>query len=164
MQPDGLKNMGVISQESRIRNMKGFSLIEVAMVVFILTFVLIGLLMSSGEARARQSLNEAKELVVRVLEAARNRSATGYGASSHGVYIESDGITEFEGEIYVPGSGYKHFLPPLTSSDQTGTQIVFKRLTMQTNLALPIVITISNSKGDTETVNVSPSGAISGSD
>ena len=135
--------------------LRGFSLIEVVTVIFVISFVMAGLFMTSGQARARQSLNEAKELVVRVLETARNRSATGHGSMSHGVYIESDGITEFEGESYT-GAGYKHILPPFTLTDQTGTEIIFKRLTMQTDLSLNVKIIILRSTGDTETVMVSP--------
>lgn len=135
----------------------GVTLIETVVVMGILVLVAIASLGSMRNVRSKAALDDGQALLVRALEKARSRAATGFGTTNHGVYIEPDRIVEFEGSAYVPGSGTESLLPGAVSI-QTSTTVIFTRLTAEASVSA--TLTLANTSGATSTVIVTGDGAI----
>lgn len=142
-----------------INKKQGFSLIETMAVVSITGFLAMGVAFTIRQSRAASALTEAQTIIVRSLEEAQNRAMAGIGTQSHGVYIDEKTVTIFEGLSYVAGTGEIFYLPPLTSTDQTGLTIIFKRLAGTTD-ANSVIIISSNLSGATKKITVTTAGAI----
>lgn len=133
-----------------------FTLIEVLIVIAILGIVAAGASFMMNGTRNRVSLEGGQATVLNALERAKNRAATGYGTGNQGVHIENYKVVNFEGDFYA-GIGEE---TPLTGSqtDQSFTDIIFKRLSATSSA--DITITITNGSGETATISVATSGAI----
>ena len=146
-------------KENKVFHRKGFSLIETMAVVSITGFLAMGIAFTIRQSQASSTLNEAQTIVVRALEEAQNRALTGVGTKGHGVYIEEKNVTIFEGPVYIAGTSNMVLLPPLTSTDQTGLTIIFKRLAGTTDADYLITVS-SNLSSATKKITVTAAGAI----
>ena len=138
---------------------KGFSLIETLAVVSITGFLALGVIFTIRQSQAASALTDAQTVIVRSLEKAQNRALTGIGTQSHGVYIEEKNVTIFEGSAYVAGTGETFLLPALTSTDQTGKTIIFKRLAGTADMGAVIIVS-QNLSGSTKKIIVTTAGEI----
>ena len=134
---------------------------EVLVVVGIMTILAIAPFITLRTVNERVAFKDAQASILAALEGARGRAATGFGAtiSDHGVHIEGNTLTSFEGSTYIPGNGSETTLPPSVSVDSTSDTIIFSRLNVQTGT--DTVINISQSSiGANSTITIQSNGAI----
>lgn len=82
---------------------KGFTLIEVLVVIgIIIGLFAIGALVDSSSI-GRQSLSSVESTLVSVLQKARSRAMNNIAETSHGVFIDSDKFVLFQGGSYDSG-------------------------------------------------------------
>jgi prepilin-type N-terminal cleavage/methylation domain-containing protein len=144
----------------KICNAKGFTLIEI-IVVLTLFSILGALMLGIGvDSVERTIVGEKRTMVVELLERARTRSMSNIGALPHGVYVTGADITLFQGGTYVPGNPSNEIS---TSNEQvtitapaTPFSVVFTQLSGTTT---PVAITFSNN-GQSYSVTVNAEGRI----
>ncbi len=145
---------------------KGFSLIEIIIVIGIL-----GLLTAISVAtfvtfRNSQGLNKDTETVVEVLEQARTQTLSSQNGSAYGVHFGTSAVTLFAGGTYAAGAAGNQIFS-LLSSDTiltitltgAGSDVVFNRLTGETGQDGTIVLS-SASAGRTRTVTIYKTGVV----
>jgi prepilin-type N-terminal cleavage/methylation domain-containing protein len=137
---------------------RGFSLLELLVVVGIFSTIVFFALGSFSTSRESLALNDTEALVLFALEESRNKSTTGVGVTEHGVYVEEDKLTMFAGNSY-SGVGDVRYLSSRVVTDKTGAEIVFGRLSG--NSSEETTITLTNNEGDTREINITYDGLIS---
>lgn len=130
-------------------------MIETLVVTSILGLIAVGGIYKVINAQEKSALNDAQAAVVRMMESARNASASGEGTQDHGLYIEQNGITLFEGNI---GNGTKYFFHPAVESNLSGEEIRFARYSSEPSAGVTVVL--NGNRGGQRTIEVSSSGAI----
>ena len=120
---------------------KGFTLVEILIVIAIFGIVGSAASVMFNETRNRVVLEDAQASVINALEQARSRALTGVRTtgttgSDHGIYIDytNNKIYSFEGNAW-PGTGQEISLPPNVSIiyPTSNMEIIFNRLSGQTN-------------------------------
>lgn len=88
------------NKKNLFANKQGFSLIELLIVIAIIV-VISGLGLFVGlDFYKTYALNSERDIVTSVLMKARNRAANNLNESPHGLYIDSNGYTIFQGISY----------------------------------------------------------------
>ena len=108
----------------------GFTIIEVITSSFVLAVVSTTAIVSFHLTFTKSAVTDAQTVIVSAMENARSKAMSGYGIAStnYGVRIDMDRVVEFQGSTF-SGVGTAVSFPPTVSSDQSGTDIVFERLT-----------------------------------
>lgn len=84
--------------KSRITN--GFTLIEL-MIVIAIAIILIGAMLPVfGNLQSSAQLNESTSQLIQALRIAKERSVSNMNNSSHGIYLEADRYTLYQGSSY----------------------------------------------------------------
>jgi prepilin-type N-terminal cleavage/methylation domain-containing protein len=145
---------------------KGFTLVEILVVVAIMTILAAIVLGSFRAFRSAQGLEKDTELIVEVLRQARSQTLTSQNGSSYGVYFASSTIALFAGTTYNASdtSNQNFFLinkDVVLDLNLTGESrsIVFNRLTGETVHNGTIIIS-SPSSSKTKTITVYKTGLI----
>ena len=110
---------------------KGFSLIELLIVVAIIV-VISGLgLFVSLDFYKTYALSSERDIVIGILMKARNKAANNFNQSAHGVFVDPDGYTIFQGSSYASrNTSYDEFVKRNNSITASGlSEIVFEQLT-----------------------------------
>ena len=110
---------------------KGFSLIELLIVVAIIV-VISGLgLFVSLDFYKTYALNSERDIVVGILMKARNKAANNFNQSAHGVFVDSTGYMVFQGSSYASrNTSYDELIKRNNSVTASGlSEIVFEQLT-----------------------------------
>jgi len=110
---------------------RGFSLIELLIVVAIIV-VISGLSLFVGlDFYKTYALNSERDIVVGILMKIRNKAANNFNQSAHGVFIDSNGYTMFQGPSYaLRNASYDEFVKRNSSVTESGLgEIVFEQLT-----------------------------------
>ncbi|MEK7463424.1 MAG: prepilin-type N-terminal cleavage/methylation domain-containing protein [Patescibacteria group bacterium] len=113
-----------------VRLVRGFTLIEVMIVVGILAG-LAGLgLFVSVDLYKSYVFHSEKNILVSIIQKARNQSLVNINESKHGVYLENSQYTIFQGENYASRNVvYDEIIQAKTAISRTGlTEIVFDQL------------------------------------
>lgn len=141
----------------------GFTLIEVLVAISILFIISAAAITMYHGLADIVALRDGTATVLHALEEGRNRAAVGVGEGDHGVYVEEDRITVFEGSDPlnpVPGTERTIFLPSAVATDQTvGTAFIFSRLSGESSSAG--TITLTHEDGETAAISVTYDGIIS---
>lgn len=154
-----IKKLHWLNSESKTSQTKtGFSLIEILTVLGILSIITITAIVIFGETRNRTVLQDAQATVLYALEEARSRATTGVGNTGHGVHIEEKRIVTFEGSEYIKGNGDEIILPFSVSTNQSDLDIIFSRISAQSNINTTIIL--SHISGLTGTITISQDGRI----
>ena len=139
---------------------KGFTLVEVLIVLGILAILSVIIFSTFIEFRKNQALVMDTDTIVEVLRQARNQTLLSKGPSVYGVHFTSSKITLFTGENYVDNNVANQDFT-LNSTDTiltinivpAGADIVFNRLTGETVNFGTIVVSLSGgSKSKTVTI------------
>jgi prepilin-type N-terminal cleavage/methylation domain-containing protein len=146
----------MVYSKEKIKN--GFSLIEMVTVIGIFGIVAVAGFGAFKGVKNRVVLDEAQANLLFALEQARNRAATGFGTSGHGIHIEEKRIVIFEGTEYVEGEGEEIILPPTVSTNQTNSNIIFNRISASTNASTTIII--NHISGDKKIITITQDGRI----
>ena len=110
---------------------KGFSLVEILVVLAIISIMAGILILSFASAQRDAVLEEAGASVMHAFESARNRSTSGVGGEDHGIWMKGSEIRIFSGEEYHEDSVERVInLPSPVESDLSDEiSLVFKRIT-----------------------------------
>jgi len=114
-----------------LKTKQGFTFIELLVVVAIMVMISgLGLFISLDFYKT-YALNSERDIVVSIFMKARNRAANNFNESGHGIYINSDGYTVFQGSSYVSrNQTYDELIKRAYSVTSSGLQeIVFEQLT-----------------------------------
>lgn len=128
------------------------------MVVAIVGILASVMMVGFGGTQRQAVLDANYATVFSALETARSNASQGVGTEPHGVYIEEDAVTLFEGTSYT-GAGERIPLSSLTETNHTGTTIVFDRITGETAADQTVTVTHTTS-GNSKSVTVSTYGRI----
>jgi len=136
----------------------GFTLIEILIVTAILVILFgMGLFMSFDFYRSFL-IHSERDLLVGVLEKARNRAMNNIGESPHGVHITSSSYILFQGTAYASANPDNE---PITSNPaitKAGlTDIVFSQLSGDPDTTGSITL---QSSARTDIININDEGAI----
>ena len=141
---------------------KGFTLLELLIVISIMIIVGGVVMGSLADARERMALRGASAEVAGALLKARTSALMGRGTSNHGVYFEdATHLRIFQGSSF-PGVGETvdlSILGPVTlPASVAGTSIIFSRLTGETpsNYSMDL----AHPSGRTTNISVNHEGVI----
>jgi len=133
----------------------GFSLIELMVVIGIVGILAAASFMSVNKRRSGIALEDAQANLLIALEKARSNSVAGIGTLPHGVRIESNKFTIFEGATDISSVTF----PPSISTDQAlPLNIIFNRISGTSTAST--TITISRPDGSQKKINIFKDGRI----
>jgi prepilin-type N-terminal cleavage/methylation domain-containing protein len=152
---------------SNVKPRKGFTLIELLVVVAILA--VLGALIAVSMARytRTQALAGVLGAVVSQLEDARSRTLSSQGGSQYGVHLETGGATLFRGDTYDQNDPLNETTPLdsrvtlAVSLSGGGEDVVFERLTGETEDHGTAVLTIAAPAALSKTITIQETGVIS---
>lgn len=150
-----------------IKNIRGFSLAEIVVVVAILALITVLALFSFGAFSAKQALDKDSLTVLATLNDARSKTLSSQGAAQYGVHLEEFRAVLFRGSSYsssdpqneeVALSGYSR----ISGINLAGgaSDIIFSRLTGATGQNGTIVLSLRNDNTTTRTITVYATGII----
>jgi prepilin-type N-terminal cleavage/methylation domain-containing protein len=147
---------------------KGFSVLEILIVVGIIGVLVAIILFQFGDFRYGQVLKTETEKVITVLQDARNRTLASVDDSRYGVHVDTDQITLFKGASYSVGDPNNEIVPVdelleigEISLNGGGSDIVFQKLTGKTDDYGTFALILSVDSTSSSTVTVSPIGIAS---
>ncbi|MDP2593634.1 MAG: hypothetical protein Q8P52_03235 [bacterium] len=146
---------------------KGFTFIELMFIIAV-TVVLVGIVSSSfSNFGKHQELVTAAEVLSSVFFEARSYTISSKNASSYGVHIESDRVTRFTGETYDqndPNNKVVMLRGAVTISETNlqggGSDVIFNRLTGDTNQYGTIIISRADDGSQTRVITITKTGFI----
>ncbi|MFZ2522787.1 MAG: type II secretion system protein [Minisyncoccia bacterium] len=145
----------------------GLTLVELLVVISILAILGLVILTSFIGFRSNQSLQKDAELVVELLNQARNQTISSKNLSQYGVNFSTSTATVFTGSVYsaLASDNEVHNLLSASNSISVSlnggsSSVVFERLSGGTNQNGTITLTSSGLSG-TKTVTIYSTGVIS---
>ncbi len=148
-------------------NMRGFTFIEIMVVVAVVLVLSAIAVWSLGAMNERLLLRAAMSDVAFALEAAKARAVAGTGGEPHGVNFEADHFTEFSGNSFnVDDEGnVVHALDDRVglSTDilQSEESVIFSRLSGAIDEAVTITVYLIDDPDMNKTIVIGPGGDIS---
>jgi prepilin-type N-terminal cleavage/methylation domain-containing protein len=151
--------------QNHINNKKGFTIIEILIVLSILTlisFITFGFFV---DYRKSQGTTQDVELIASLLYKARSDAISSNGSSDYGVHFASSTATTFKGTTYNPSDPVNqvfsftagNFLS-IISLTSGGVDVVFNKLTGETNQ--PGSLTLTTADGSVKVITVYQTGLI----
>lgn len=149
-----------------MKRKNGFTLIEI-LIAFAAVLLLGSLsLVSFRASRNARELSTSAENVLAIIRRAQERTLAGENNSIWGVHLEQDKIVLFEGTDYTTSTNKTEY--PLStlleitaiSLNTGGSDIVFKRITGDTNNSGSFVIDVRADTGNSFAVTIAPSGKV----
>ncbi|HEY4518447.1 MAG TPA: prepilin-type N-terminal cleavage/methylation domain-containing protein [Candidatus Paceibacterota bacterium] len=146
---------------------KGFTLLEMLIVLVITAVICVGAITSLGRFRANTALDAAHQDTLTALHEARELTLSSKEATVYGVHFQTDKAVRFTGATYDAGatSNVTYLFDPrvravsISLSDGV-SDVVFKRLTGETNATGTIVVAVYGKDMLRATTTVSSSGII----
>jgi len=137
--------------------MKGFTLVEILIVIVIVSFLLIFTLSWGMDFWKTQQIDSMAEEVIQALRRARLSSVSSGSDSSSGVYFDSGRYVLFRGTSYASRDSEEVFLSDASFSGDI-SEVVFSKLEGMPSNTGDIILTVS---GKTRTININSAGRIS---
>lgn len=161
------KRRGKEFRNSRLKNCRGFSLVETLVVLAVASLVTIIVVSVFSNTASRETLNKQKAIAVSLLETARGSTLSAKNASVYGVHFESAKAVLFAGQTYNaadPSNTVEMFSPSTRISQISlaggGSEVIFNRLTGETQQFGTIQISLVASSTQTKTITVFQTGII----
>ena len=147
--------------------MKGFTLIEIVIVISILgllaTFGFLSLSSSQDSLNVNRSIEDVRSLLLD----ARTRTLSGEGGDRYGVHFELDTVRLFKGSIYDPllPPEKEIILPPrvtisVIALSGGGSEVLFKKLTGETDQGGTVTIQSTGSTPRTRVLEINTTGSV----
>jgi len=131
-----------------IKKNKGFSLIEMVIVLAIVAILSYIAVLSFSKTNSREALDKSVLTLISILNEAKSEAISSKNFSNYGVRIQKDRVISFQGTY---GTDNKTYIFPtsvtISTSTGIGTDIIFKNTTGFTSASGTITFT---------TVNVNP--------
>lgn len=146
-------------------NMRGFSIIEVLVVVLLLTIIAtIGMKTFFG-FQEEQSLATYTSITISTLQKARDLTLASKDDTVYGVHFETDTITLFSGGVYSSGASSNevidmHSRLNMANTFASGDDVVFTRLTGGVSQAGVVTLSLKSDSSKNQTVTISLSGLV----
>ncbi|OGD69652.1 hypothetical protein A3I18_01780 [Candidatus Campbellbacteria bacterium RIFCSPLOWO2_02_FULL_35_11] len=147
-----------------IQKNKGITLLETLFALGIVFMLFVFGIKPFEAVRDRQILNDATEDIEAMLQEARSNTSASIGASNYGVHFETDSATYFAGSYYSesdPDNKQIIFTDVSITSVSligNGSDVVFNRITGDTNTNGAIVVSLLNNSTKTKTITIFPIG------
>lgn len=146
--------------------MKGFTLIEILIVIGILLIVLFIGLSTLPAFNKKVELDTFTENIISSLSLSRAKTLSSKDEARYGVHFEQNKIVLFKGTDYASGSDYKVIIAP--ASVEVGSitlnggtsDVVFKRLTGETDGYGTITTRLKSGTQDTKTIVIEKTGVV----
>ena len=152
-----------------MRLKSGFTILELALVVAIIAVLSVIVINTFINFRKNQALEKDTEIVVQVLEQARNQTLSSKNSSVYGVHFTAPKITLFKGSSYVANdSNNRDFVLSSTDTILTifltgaGVDVIFNRLTGETSQDGTVTVS-SPGLSRTKTVTIYKTGVVESS-
>lgn len=146
---------------------RGFTLIEILVVVAILGILLTIATPAFSKFRQRSILNVETEEIISIVNQARIFTMSSRGDKQYGVHFDADKVVLFEGGTYTVGasSNKQHIFSPVVTLSPIvisggGFNIVFERLTGATTQNGTTTLFVVGDTQASSTIVVSPSGLV----
>ena len=147
---------------------RGFTLIEMLIVVFLVITLSTLVFYNLSSRRTSQALNNGEDEIVALVNEARGSTISGENGSQYGVHFETHKAVLFAGTTYTVGSSTNKEYDldgavTINSTSLSGgsSDMVFKKLTGDTDQYGTIQI-ISTPGNATKTITVSKNGFVTG--
>lgn len=143
--------------------MKGFTLIEIIIVVVILAILTALALVSFSGFRQNQILNTEVNKVISVINEARSKTLSSQDFSQYGAHFESSAVILFKGLAY-PGGGISTTTLPSsmeisgTSLNGGGSDVVFQKLTGKTDNYGAVTFRVKADTNKIKIINIKQTG------
>ncbi len=86
--------------QAKLKNQKGFTLMEVLLIVSISILLAITTLPIYSNLQISSQLEGNTSQIIQIIRTARERSAAGFNNAQHGVYFQADRYTLYQGTSY----------------------------------------------------------------
>lgn len=146
-------------------NTKGFTLVEILIVISVLTFISLITLGFFVDYKRSQGVTQDVELATSVLYKARNDAISSNGSADYGVRLASSSVILFKGSTYVSTQATNQvflFTSGSVISNVSlvsgGVDIIFNKLTGET--AQSGVFMLTTPDGGVKTITIYPTGLI----
>ncbi len=146
---------------------KGLTFIEIIIAVAILMVITVFTLVSLNTFRENQSLKNAVNETVSLINQARSKTLSSQEFSQYGVHFESSRTVLFKGTIFSePNSENIVFAVPSSieissiSLNGGGVDLVFQKLTGKTDQFGSIIFRVKNDISKTKTIDIKNTGII----
>ena len=145
---------------------KGYSALEVVIVIGIVAVVAGVILAPVSGFRAAQDLNNSADRIVAMLSEARSKTVASNSDSRFGVHFEAGSATLFRGDAYSEGDGENVvYLVPDRALVETALQggasdVLFNRLTGGTQRYGTVTLRSVADPGDTKAVTINQYGIV----
>jgi len=87
--------------QTKLKSQKGFTLMEVLIIVFISGLLVITVLPIYNNLQISSQLRGNTSQIIQVIRTARERSSSGLNDAQHGVYFQADRYTLYQGTSYI---------------------------------------------------------------
>jgi Tfp pilus assembly protein FimT len=147
--------------------MKGFTIIEI-LIIIVVSITLLGLtLMSFNNLNASRALDGSTLLVVSVLNQARIQTLASKDNTQYGVHFDNSSAILFKGDTYSPVSSDNvvvniHSQASISNINLTGggSDVVFERLTGKTAQNGVITLSLNSNPSNSRTLSVYLTGLV----
>lgn len=147
-------------------HIKGFTLIEIAVVIGIMAILGTSALVSFSASRNVRDLTTSSQNTLSILRLAQSRTLAGEDDSAWGIRLESNQITLFKGNTFAVSPLTTVY--PLPSSMQItnivlnggGSDVVFKRVTGETDQTGTFLLSVINAPSSSFSVTIDSLGKV----
>jgi prepilin-type N-terminal cleavage/methylation domain-containing protein len=144
---------------------RGFTLVEIVMVLAILVFLAAGAASAFSSFTRERALTGAAESVLSLLRSAHGQTLAAKNDASYGVHFASSTVTLFRGATYVQGGAGNvavsldsRVIVSVVSLSDGGSDVHFTRLTGEAEEYGTITVALVSTSTRTARITVSPSG------
>lgn len=149
---------------------KGISLIEIIIIISIISIIVAITIPNLSSFRNQREIINTKEDIIALLNEARNSTISSKNSTNYGVHIQTDRAILFPGDVFVDNTNNKQIdFSSVVNVPSTGginlygggDDVVFERLTGNTENHGTIVIQLTSNSSVQKTINISSLGIIS---
>jgi len=149
---------------------KGISLIEIIIIIAIISIITAITIPNLSSFRNQREMINTKEDIIALLNEARNSTISSKNSTNYGVHIQTDRAILFPGDVFVDDINNKQIDFDLSVNVPStgglnlsggGDDIVFERLTGNTENHGTIIIQLTSDSSVQKTITISSLGIIS---
>lgn len=145
--------------------MRGFSLIEIIVVLSISLILMVAVIVSFSSFRGESEFNKSVEDILIAIQLARSKTISSENFYQYGVHLETGRITVFKGIVFSENDP-ENLRTDLSSLIEIsdiflnggGSDIVFQKVTGKTENYGTITLRIKSSPSKTRTINIKSTG------